>query len=88
MEAILEEYDPKLEYIQGETNFIADIFSWMGIFDDTEPLVGKNNAPTSDIKYEFNFLSTLEDQYFLDCYATLIDYNINVLTLSKNMIAS
>ena len=50
MKTISEEYGPKFEYIKGELNIIADTFSRMGRKDDTEPLVGKNNAPTSDIK--------------------------------------
>ena len=60
----------------------------MGTADDTEPLVGKNDAPLSDNTKQFNFLSTLEDQDFADCYTTLIDCNINVFDLKKNMIAS
>ena len=74
----LEEYGPKFEYIKGELNVIADTFSRMGRKKDTEPLVGKNNAPKSDIKDELsddNFLTTLYDnQEFIDCFSNSIDY--------------
>ena len=74
----LEEYGPKFEYIKGELNVIADTFSRMGIMEDAEPLVGKNNGPFKDIKDKFNYLSTLDDQDFVDCYSTISNCNNNV----------
>ena len=50
----------------------------MGIMEDAEPLVGKNNGPFKDIKDEFNYLSTLEDQDFIGCYSTITNPNKNV----------
>ena len=47
----------------------------MGIKEGAEPLVGKNNAPSMDIKDEFNYLSTLEDQDFIGCYSTITNSN-------------
>ena len=41
-------------------------------------LVGMNNGPSKDIKDEFNYLSTLEDQDFIDCYSTITNSNKNV----------
>ena len=46
----LEEYDPKIKYIEGDKIFIVDTFQSLGMSDDTVSLVGKNNIPpTSDI---------------------------------------
>ena len=47
----------------------------MGIMEDAEPLVGKNNVSSKDTKDEFNYLSTLNDQGFVDCYSTISNYN-------------
>ena len=83
----LEEYGPKFEYIKGELNVIADTFSRMGRKEDTEPLVGKNNAPKSDIKDELSddqFLTTLyDDQEFIDCFTNAIDYKKNMFEFIK-----
>ena len=55
----------------------------MGIMEDAEPLVGKNNAPSMDIKDEFNYLSTLEDQDFNCCYSTITNSYENVFEFIK-----
>ena len=57
---------------------MADTFSRMGIKEDAEPLVGKNNVPPEDIKDEFNFLN---DPEFVDCYSTITSGNNSVLNL-------
>jgi len=44
----LEEFSPKLEYIQGEKNVIADTLSRLGRKKDVTPIVGKNDAPSKD----------------------------------------
>ena len=83
----MEEYGPKFEYIKGRLNVIANTFSRMGIKEDTEPLVGKNNAPKSDIKDELSddhFLTTLyDDQEFIDCFSNSIDYKKNMFEFIK-----
>ena len=38
---------------------------------------------TRDIKDEFTFLSTLDDQDFVDCYSTISDCNTNVFEFIK-----
>ena len=45
----VEEYSPKLEYIKGELNNIADTLSRLHRKDDSQSIVGKNNAPFKDI---------------------------------------
>ena len=60
----------------------------MGRKVDTEPLVGKNNAPTSDIKDELsddNLLTVLHDvQEFVDCFLNAIEYKSNMLEFIKD----
>ena len=49
----VEEFGPKLVYIKGEKNVIADTLSRLSRKDDprdVSPIVGKNDAPFSDIK--------------------------------------
>ena len=41
----VEEYSPKLIYIEGEKNCIADTLSRLDRKDDSQPIVGKNIAP-------------------------------------------
>ena len=48
----LEEFGPKLVYIKGEKNVVADTLSRLGRKEDVSPIVGKNDAPSSDIKNE------------------------------------
>ena len=48
----LEEFFPKLVYIKGEKNAVADTLSRLGRKEDVSPIVGKNDAPSSDIKNE------------------------------------
>ena len=49
----MEEDGQKCECIKEEINEIADTFSRLGRKDDTEPLMGKNNAPKCDINGDF-----------------------------------
>ena len=59
----------------------------MGRREDTEPLVGKNNAPKSDIKDEFSddhFLTMLyDDPEFIDCFSNTINYKKNMFEFIK-----
>ena len=48
----LEEYSPTLVYIKGEKNVIADTLSRLDRREEVSPIVGKNDAPSSDIKTE------------------------------------
>ena len=52
----------------------------MGIKEDAEPLVGKNNDPPEDIKDEFNFLN---DSEFVECYSTITNCNNSVFEFIK-----
>ena len=45
----VEEYSPTIKYIEGEKNCIADTLSRLDRKDDSQPIVGKNNAPFKDI---------------------------------------
>ena len=63
----LEEFGPKLKYIQGEKNVIADTLSRLERKENISPIVGKNDAPCSDIKDDSldNFYSVLMIQKLL-----------------------
>ena len=45
----VEEYSPKLVYIEGKKTCIADTLSRLDRKDDSQPIVGKNNAPFKDL---------------------------------------
>ena len=45
----VEEYSPTIKYIEGEKNCIADTLSRLDRKDDSQPIVGKDNAPFTDI---------------------------------------
>ena len=59
----LEEFGPKLKYIQGEKNVVADTLSRLGRKEDISPIVGKDDAPCSDIKDDSldSFYSVFDD---------------------------
>jgi len=67
----VEEFGPKLEYIKGEKNVIADTLSRLSRREqeDVSPILGKNDAPSSDIK-----LDSLESFYSVFDDAELTDY--------------
>ena len=87
MEAIFGRIWPKIRaHTRKEMPYVTEAFSRMRIADDTEPLVGKSDTPTSYIKDKLSedmFLSILKDQEVIECRATLTDCNINVFDLIK-----
>jgi len=89
----LEEYCPKLVYIQGHENVLADAYSRVPRLDDVSRLEGKNppvavlrendeNDASSSVNNIDNFYSILNDPELLDCFLnlpTLDDNNHNPL---------
>ena len=76
----LEEYSPKLYYLQGKLNVLADAFSRLPRFDSNEAMVGKGCAPTSapePLKFsnltdaELHEPAGLDDFELYDCLAYL-----------------
>ena len=55
----------------------------MGIIEDADTLVGKDDDPSKDIKDKFNHLSTLDNQDFVDCYLTVSNCNSNFFEFTK-----
>ena len=84
----MEEYDPKFEYIKGELHVTADTFLRIRKKNAIELLVGKNNAPMSDIKdylADDNILTILyNDQEYIDCFQDEFDYKSNLLEFIKD----
>ena len=66
----LEEFSPKLEYIQGEKNVVADTLSRLGRKEDVSPIVGKNDAPSKDTQIDSldSFFSTFDEEEVVDCF--------------------
>ena len=59
----MEEFGPKLKYIKGNKNVVVDTLSRLGRKEDISPIVGKNDAPCSDIKDDSldSFYSVFDD---------------------------
>ena len=81
----LEEFSPKLEYIQGEKNVVADTLSRLGRKEDVPPIVGKNDAPSKDTQTDFldNFFSTFDEKEVVECFHSGLSMETNLLQFVK-----
>ena len=81
----LEEFSPKLEYIQGENNVIADTLSRLGRKKDVTPIVGKNDAPSKDTRIDSldNFFSTFDEEEVVECFNSESNTETNLLQFVK-----
>ena len=77
----MEEFSPKLEYIQGEKNVVADTLSRLGRKEDISSIVGKNDAPSSDIKNDSldSFFSTFDETELVECFNSVLSTETNLL---------
>ena len=74
----LEEYSPKMVYIKGEENVLADAYSRVPRLDDISRLEGKNPTEPVSSKNDTSshvdtFYSILDDLELLDCFLNLPD---------------
>ncbi len=72
----VDEYGPKINYIEGSRNVIADTFSRLSRNDESSPLVGKKAANVisnyeSDNDNESFYSSIIDDNEILDCLLSL-----------------
>ena len=83
----MEEFGPKLEYIKGEKNFIADTLSRLSRKEDQDvsPIIGKNDAPSSDINIESleSFYSIFDDSNTCHLFNEGLDEESNLLDFVK-----
>ena len=66
----VEEYAPKLFYLQGKLNVLADAFSRLPKFDSLEIIEGKsdmNNMPRQDPTSVMDFYTNIEEATLFDC---------------------
>ena len=79
----VEEFGPKLEYIKGEKNVIADTLSRLSRKEDKDvsPIVGKNDAPSSDIKLDSleSFYSVFDDLELAEYFSEGLEVESNLL---------
>ena len=81
----LEEFGPKLKYIQGEKNVVADTLSRLDRKENISPIVGKNDAPCSDIKDDAldNFYSVYDDSEIAEVFMAGMNPKDNLSDLVK-----
>ena len=81
----LEEFGPKLKYIQGEKNVVADTLSRLDRKENISPIVGKNDAPCSDIKDDAldNFYSVYDDSEIAEVFMSGMNPKDNLSNLVK-----
>ena len=81
----LEEFGPKLKYIQGEKNMVADTLSRLDRKEDISPIVGRNDAHCSDIKYDAldNSYSVYDDSEIAEVFMSGMNPKDNLSNLVK-----
>ena len=84
----MEEFGPKLVYIKGKKNVIADTLSRLSRREDKDvsPIVGKSDAPSSDtnIETDESFYSFFDDSELIDCFYQGIEKGDNLLDFIKD----
>ena len=79
----VKEFGLKLEYIKGEKNVIADTLSRLSRKEDKDvsPIVGKNDAPSSDIEIDSleSFYSTFDDTEIAQSFYDGLEVESNLL---------
>ncbi len=74
----IEEYSPKLFYLQGKLNVLADLFSCLLCFSDAGGMEGKN-AATSDTSEPMDMMQFAE---LYECLQELPEMDIFLLFLT------
>ncbi len=89
----VDEYGPKLHYVEGSANIAADTFSWLSRKDTpAPPVVGKKQPAEHSINEDDvdetpldNYFSWVEDREMFECFKCLPDKEC-YLNLPDNMV--
>ena len=85
---LLEEFDPKLEYIKGDDNVVADAISCLEYDENINP-TNSNSTKELSIKRQIYLLTKLFSWYLADkecklAHASEFEKNVRMMTLSSD----